>query len=204
MNICGINQGCIPGLIDNPCDSGTEDSPAQFGQARIVVDVALQILHLCGNGGIIKSYQVSTARNGAGSRIGSGKTPLGLHKIVHKIGDGAPERTIFKARVNTGKKAKLNVENAGDLVTTRIMWLKGMEPGKNSGAGMDSYRRYIYIHGTPEEKLIGTRASHGCIRMKNKEVIDLFDQVEEGSMVDIRENLLFTKPEEKEELGDGS
>ena len=158
---------------------------------KIKVDISEQKLYLycyySGNKKEVKIYPVSTSKYGIGSKAGSNKTPLGKHRIEKKIGDGAPIYTIFKARRNTGRSAKaiLNDPGAGDLVTTRIMWLKGLEPGRNSGRGVDSFRRYIYIHGTGEENKIGKPASHGCIRMRNKDVIDLYDRVSEGTEVRI-------------------
>ncbi len=163
--------------------------PCEKKSLSIVVNISKQELYLyCNYQGKkkkVKIYPVSTSKYGIGSEAGSNKTPLGLHRIEKKIGNGAPIYTIFKARRNTGRSAKaiLNDPGAGDLVTTRIMWLKGLEPGKNSGRGVDSFRRYIYIHGTGEENKIGKRASHGCIRMYNKDVIDLYNRVSEGTKV---------------------
>ncbi len=159
-------------------------------ESKIEIDISEQKLYLfCRyeNGNEeVKTYPVSTSKYGIGSEAGSNKTPLGLHRIKNKIGDGAPQGMIFKARQSTERIAKMNVVGAGDLVTTRIMWLKGLEPGKNSGRGIDSYRRYIYIHGTAEENKIGQPASHGCIRMYNSDVIDLFERVTEGTEVYIK------------------
>jgi lipoprotein-anchoring transpeptidase ErfK/SrfK len=159
-------------------------------KSRIEVSISEQQLYLhCyySDRQEIKTYPISTSKYGIGSEAGSNKTPLGAHRIKDKIGDGAPKGMIFKARRSTGQIAEMNVEGAGDLVTTRIMWLTGLEPGKNSGRGIDSYRRYIYIHGTAEENKIGQKASHGCVRMYNDDVIDLFDLVTEGTEVYIRE-----------------
>ncbi|MBE9563087.1 MAG: L,D-transpeptidase, partial [Proteobacteria bacterium] len=129
-------------------------------------------------------YRISTSKFGEGSTARSNKTPLGRHHIENKIGANAPVGTIFKARQNTGRIAKINGE-IGDLVTSRIMWLKGLEAGKNRGTGIDSHKRYIYIHGTAEENKIGQKASHGCIRMFNHEVIELFNLVKEKTLVNI-------------------
>jgi len=153
---------------------------------RIEIDISEQQLYLLCNREELKVYPISTAKNGINNRSGSGGTPLGRHRIKNKIGKGAPPKTIFKARRNTGRIARLNVPGAGDLVTTRIMWLKGLEPGVNSGSKIDSYRRYIYIHGTAEENKIGQPASHGCIRMYNRDVTELFDRVIEGTEVYIK------------------
>jgi hypothetical protein len=158
---------------------------------KIVVDISEQKLYLYNgdeqSSNLIKNYPISTAKAGIGNRMGSGQTPLGLHRIEQKIGDGEPLGMIFKARRVTGIIAEMNGANVGDLVTTRIIWLKGLEPGRNAGAGVDSFERFIYIHGTAEENKIGQPASHGCIRMLNKEVVELFDQVVVGTPVQIRE-----------------
>ncbi len=159
--------------------------------SKIEVDISEQQLYLycryANNHKEIKKYPVSTSKYGIGSQANSNKTPLGLHRIENKIGDGAPQGMVFKGRRATGRIAQMNVPGAGDLVTTRIMWLKGLEPGNNSGRRIDSYKRYIYIHGTAEEEKIGQPASHGCIRMYNDDVIDLFERTTEGSEVNIKE-----------------
>lgn len=156
----------------------------------IIVSISEQKLLLVKNKEIIRSYPISSSVYGIGNKAGSNKTPLGTHSISHKIGDKAEIGTIFKSRGNTGKIATIYTDNTDiedDLVTTRIMWLQGMEPGMNKGKGIDSHARYIYIHGTPEEGLIGAPASHGCIRMKNPDVIELFEAVQEGTFVEIQE-----------------
>jgi lipoprotein-anchoring transpeptidase ErfK/SrfK len=155
-------------------------------EKRIVVDISRQRLDLYYDDKVTHSYPVSTSKYGIGNRAGSGRTPLGKHIIADKIGAGARPWTVFKARANTGRIAEPMDNDADDLVTTRILWLKGLEAGKNKGSGIDSYRRYIYIHGTAEEHLIGRPASHGCIRMYNNDVIKLFNLVEEGTPVDIQ------------------
>ena len=135
------------------------------------------------------SYPISTSKYGEGSKENSFKTPLGNHIIKEKIGENAPINTIFISRINTKNIASIenkpkNTEN--DYVTSRIMWLEGEENGVNKGPGIDSYERYIYIHGTHEEGLIGVKASHGCIRMFNIDVIDLYDRIYNGTKVIIR------------------
>ncbi len=140
---------------------------------------------------ILVSYPISTAEKGIGNRSGSLQTPLGLHRVAERFGEGAALGTWFKARQNTGRVVEILTEPkkaGGDYVTTRILWLQGLEPGINQGhdaAGnvVDSYRRYIYIHGTPEEGLIGQPASHGCVRMLNADVIELFEKVPVGTLV---------------------
>ena len=155
----------------------------------IIVDISEQRLYLYSNNDLIQSYPVSTSKYGEGQTENSFKTPLGLHEIKEKIGHKAPINTIFTARVNTNKRADVQIkqnDTEDDFVTSRIMWLDGLEDGINSGLGVDSYNRYIYIHGTHEEGLIGQKASHGCIRMFNNDVIELFDIVSEGTKVQIR------------------
>jgi len=158
----------------------------------IEIDLRLQQLYLfepAPEGDILlRQYLVSTALNGAGEQNGSYCTPRGRHRIAEKIGAGAPLFAAFKARVPTGEiwTQQLDAEEPGrDWILTRILWLEGQEPGKNQGGTVDSHARYIYIHGTSEEHRIGTPASHGCIRMKNADVAELFDLVEVGTEVNI-------------------
>lgn len=134
----------------------------------------------------VRTYPISTSKYGLGSEAGSFKTPLGRHRVAQKIGAGAPLNTVFKERVNTGRVAAIDRTLQGaphDDVTTRILWLEGLEPGKNRGRGIDSKERFIYIHGTTSEGLIGRPASNGCVRMYNKDVIELFGLVNEGTPV---------------------
>lgn len=140
---------------------------------------------------VLRDYVVSTSKVGTGGASGSLRTPLGRHRIAEKIGDGAPIGAVFRGRVRTGEVAELltsAVDVEEDLVLTRILWLEGLEPGVNRGPGVDSKNRYIYIHGTNEEGLIGTAASHGCVRMRNADVVDLYDAVEVGTEVRIVES----------------
>ena len=156
---------------------------------EIIIDISEQRLYLFEKEVLKQSFPVSTSSFGEGSIENSFKTPLGLHQIKSKIGTNVPINTIFIARENTNKKAKIineKIDSADDFVTSRILWLDGLEIGKNKGSGVDSYDRYIYIHGTHEEGLIGEKASHGCIRMFNQDVIYLYDKVEEGTEVLIR------------------
>ena len=177
-----------------PYQQALEKLKARFGlqpgQLAIVVILSEQKLLLLKNDAVVASYPISGAAAGAGSRVGSNQTPLGAHKVLEKIGDGVPVGGVFRSRAYKGEMAKIYTDQtdvADDLVTTRIMWLRGLEPGLNSGAGVDSHSRFIYIHGTPEEGLIGTPASHGCIRMKNLDVVQLFDAVPSGTLVEIIE-----------------
>ena len=138
------------------------------------------------NGNVIKQYAISSSMHGTGSKAGSLKTPLGKHRIVAKIGKDLPYGAILKARKWTKKIAEIIREPIDielDVITTRILWLEGLEKGLNKGKNIDSKARCIYIHGTAEEGLIGKPASNGCIRMYNRDVIELFEQVEIGTQV---------------------
>lgn len=164
---------------------------AQDAQVQaLIVDVSSQRLYLFEAGRLKLSYPISTATAGIGNKAGSNKTPLGIHRVRTKIGDGAPSGTIFRARVNTHRLATIIQTDApadADYVTSRILWLDGQEDGINRGPGIDSYERYIYIHGTAEEGRIGRPASHGCVRMTNPHVIHLFDRVPVGALVLIQQ-----------------
>ena len=132
----------------------------------------------------IASYDISTSANPPSCIENSYGTPLGLHEIAEKIGGGAEPGMVFKGRVPTGKKYwELQHENENNLVASRILRLKGLEPGKNQGEGLDSYKRYIYIHGTNHEEKIGKPSTSGCIVLSNADIIKLYDSVPEGSMV---------------------
>ena len=147
----------------------------------IVVDIATQQLFFLKKGKIDEIYSVSTSVYGTGSKVNSFKTPLGRHKISEKIGEGLPEGAILKGRRWTGAIANIikePIDTEFDVVTSRILWLTGLEEGKNQGPGVDSKSRYIYIHGTAEEGLIGKPASDGCVRMYNADVITLFNKVD--------------------------
>lgn len=159
---------------------------------RIDIDSRLQRLYLwepyIEGDRLIRDYPVSTAKNGLGEHSGSYCTPRGRHRIAEKIGDGQPLYAVFKARVPTGEVWSRDLASSKpdrDWILTRILWLEGLEEGKNRGGTRDTHSRYIYIHGTDEEHLIGTPVSHGCIRMKNVDVVDLFNLVESGTEVDI-------------------
>ena len=153
---------------------------------KIDIDISQQRLYLKQNDELIKSYPISSSKYGEGSTENSNMTPLGLHVIKEKIGTDVPINTLFISRINT--KRTVSIENSrnktkDDHITSRILWLDGLEEGKNKGKGVDSYSRYIYIHGTHEEGLIGEKASHGCIRMLNNDVIDLYNYVNIGTEV---------------------
>ena len=157
--------------------------------AHIEVDISEQRLYLIEKSLIKASYPISTSKYGEGSIQNSFKTPLGKHSIKEMIGEEAEINTIFTSRINTKRSATIIdqfEDTDNDYVTSRIIWLDGEEDGFNKGGNVDSYRRYIYIHGTHEEGLIGTKASNGCIRMFNYDVIELFNLVNIGTKVLIR------------------
>ena len=160
-----------------------------LNNVEIIVDISDQRLYLIENSRIIESYPISSSKYGEGNIENSFKTPLGRHIIKEKIGYGVPLNTIFVARVNTNKKANIIRsldDSEDDYVTSRILWLDGLEEGINKGEGIDSFNRFIYIHGTHEEGLIGQKASHGCIRMFNNDVVKLYDIVKKGTKVYIK------------------
>jgi len=152
----------------------------------VFVSIEKQKLYHIKNNKIISEFIISSSAYGTGNKAGSNKTPLGLHKVKQKYGEKTPINGRMVGRVFYGKIATIykdNTKSKTDDVTTRIFWLEGLEKGKNKGKGIDSYKRYIYIHGTSEEGRLGTPASHGCIRMKNKDVIDLYKIIEVGTLV---------------------
>jgi hypothetical protein len=156
---------------------------------EIEISISEQKLFLLNSESVIKTYQISSSKYGEGSKANSFKTPLGRHVIKRKIGKDMPKGARFIGRSFSGEiypiynANKVIVED--DVVQSRILWLDGLEIGINKGKDVDSYNRYIYIHGTPEEWLLGTKASKGCIRMSNEDVIELFHLVEEGMLVTI-------------------
>jgi hypothetical protein len=161
--------------------------PAGWGRPVLVVRADQQRLYVVAQDRPVECYPVSTAVRGIGSHDGSQQTPPGLHRVAQRIGDAAPAGSIFQGRVATGQIAQIlpapGQRGPDDLITSRILWLEGLEEGLNRGANVDSLARYIYIHGTNEEGRIGTPASHGCIRMRNLDIIDLFPRVPLHSLV---------------------
>lgn len=202
-----------PGLLERLEKPGVTETPR-----ILVVDVAGQKLTIFDGRQPKSEHRISTALNGAGSRLNSHQTPLGLHRIKERVGKDAPPGAIFNSREFTGRiwrppapppvreepatPRPTDAETAAapaavpvpesDLITSRILWLEGLDPGYNAGKDadgvvVDSHERYIYIHGTNHESDIGRPASRGCIRMLNAEVITLFDQTREGDLVWIQE-----------------
>ncbi len=161
--------------------------PKSSTDPLIIISISQQKLALTENNQITKTYTISSAKAGTGNLSGSYKTPLGIHSISHKIGENSALATIFNARIDTHKIAKIltepNQKSGADNITSRILWLEGMEDGVNKGGDVDSHDRYIYIHGTDEEGLLGQPVSHGCIRMGNLDVVELFELVSVGTLV---------------------
>ncbi|MFZ0789898.1 MAG: L,D-transpeptidase [Chromatiaceae bacterium] len=156
---------------------------------RVLVDLDAQTLALYQGDRVLAVYPVSTGKNGAGELSGSGCTPRGLHRIRIRIGEGQPEGTVFRGRRPTGEvygPELAAAEPDRDWILTRVLWLTGCEPGLNRGGCVDTLRRYIYIHGCPDTEPMGVPRSHGCIRMRNRDLIALFDAVPKGTLVDIR------------------
>lgn len=157
----------------------------------IYVAAKRQRLYLINGDEIERTYVISTAKNGVGNQAGTFQTPQGLHRVAEKVGGDLPVNSVIKNKMPTGGKAHVVTEpkaTGRDLITTRILHLRGTEENINAGEGCDSYLRGIFIHGTHEEGLLGTAASKGCVRMSNADVLDLFDRVEVGTFVVILNN----------------
>jgi L,D-transpeptidase YbiS len=156
---------------------------------KITIHIPTQMLELYdGQGKSVRRYQVSTGANGVGEENGSFCTPRGKHVIRAKIGSGQPENAVFVQRRPTGEiyTPELGARHAGrDWILTRILWLSGCESGYNRSGSCDTMRRYIYIHGTPDSTPLGKPGSRGCVRMRNAELVELFELVQAGTAVEI-------------------
>jgi L,D-transpeptidase YbiS len=152
----------------------------------IIVSVHEQMLHHRRSSGVWHAYPVSTSANGTGNRRDSFQTPLGKHRIFSKIGEGLPMYTAFIGRQPVGIYIPGAEDAYRDWILTRILWLEGLETGRNRRGNVDTRSRYIYIHGTHDEDAIGSPASHGCIRMRNSDILELFSHCREGERVLIR------------------
>ena len=167
----------------------TYDKLVNYAQERptrwLLVDTEKQHLFLVREGVIMAQWPVSTALVGLDNRENSGGTPIGVHRVGRKIGDNLPLGTVFLSREPTGETWNPEWNNdevlrPKDLILSRILILHGLEPGVNLGPGVDSRERYIYVHGTNREDLVGQPVSHGCVRMNNQDIIELFELIEEG------------------------
>ena len=153
---------------------------------RISVSFQQQRLRLLKGDELIMDVPVSSAGNGPGERMGSECTPRGRHIVRARIGEGAPLGSIFVGRRATGECFHAGMRARypeRDWILTRILWLSGLEPGRNRLGKVDTMRRFIYIHGCPDDVVLGTPGSHGCIRMRNSDVVELFDRVSVGTPV---------------------
>ncbi len=158
--------------------------------SRIRISIPRQLLVLSKDEKTLKEYAVSTALNGPGERSGSGCTPRGRHLVRAGIGAGCPPNTVFVARRPTGEQYSAALEQEQperDWILTRILWLSGLERGRNRLGKVDTFRRYIYIHGAPDNVPMGVPRSHGCVRMRNRDIVELFDLAPVGTEVFIDE-----------------
>ena len=158
--------------------------------SRIRISLRAQRLWLEREDRVLLEFPVSTAANGPGEVMHSGCTPRGWHVIRAKIGAGAPLNAVFVGRRPTGEIFQPKMRETAperDWILTRILWLSGLEPGRNRLGAVDTMRRYIYIHGAPDDLPMGTPGSHGCVRMRNADVVALFDRVTPGTRVRIED-----------------
>jgi L,D-transpeptidase catalytic domain len=165
--------------------SACEKNEIILTQFILTVNIAEQTVSLFEKDKFVNKFSCSTSRFGIGQKEGSNCTPLGLHRIAEKIGAGETAGTVFKARKVVGHTSQ--PEFADAKITTRILWLEGLEDGFNHGGNMDSHARYIYIHGTADQKSIGKPSSHGCIHLADEDLIPLFDLLPSGTLVWISE-----------------
>jgi hypothetical protein len=151
----------------------------------MTVSIAQQLLGFYRDEVLVQAYVISTSLRPPSNRKDSRGTPRGLHEVAERIGAGALPGTVFKGRVNLGQHFnELSIEeNTQNLITSRILWLRGREPGVNAGGAVDSYQRYIYMHGTNHEEKLGTPFSGGCIEMRNLEIIALFEEIRVGDLI---------------------
>lgn len=154
------------------------------GERHIVVRIESATLQYFRNDELVKSYVISTSKRPPSNVKNSLGTPRGLHVIAERIGGGQPVGMVFKGRLPTGSHfSEVAADADSNLVTSRILWLRGLEPGVNSGGDVDTYDRYIYIHGTNHEARLGRPLSAGCVVMGNLDIIELYDEVRTGDLV---------------------
>lgn len=171
--------------LNQPYTQKTEALKIKPSARRLLVSISDQKVALVQNDSAVRVFRVSTSLKPPSNLQDSNGTPSGLHRIAQKIGSGAPIGEVFKGRLSIGRRYdELNEEEQRpNLITTRILWLEGLEPGVNQGDGCDSHQRYIYFHGTNHEDKIGQPASGGCVQLLNREMLELFDAVSEGDHV---------------------
>ena len=186
FNLILISFISISTFAQDPIIKKAESYLGEDFQELVFISIKKQKLYHIKNNKIVNKYIISSSKYGVGNQEGSNKTPLGLHKIKEKHGEKTPINGKMIGRIFYGNIANIytdKTESKTDDITTRILWLEGLEKGKNLGPGIDSYERYIYIHGTSEEGKLGEPASNGCIRMKNKDIFDLYKRLEVGTLV---------------------
>ena len=151
----------------------------------LFVQISTQTLQFFRHEKIVRSFVISTSKKPPSNVKNSLGTPRGLHEIAERIGAGQPPGMVFKARVSTGHHFRELPDSAdtGNLITSRILWLRGLEPGVNRGGDVDTYERYIYIHGTNHEDRLGEPQSAGCILMSNLDIIELYEDLRVGDHV---------------------
>ena len=178
------------GLIDLLMDyMGSKYPAVDVSGDLLYVSVERQSLFHVRKGRLLAEYRIATAKAGLGSTVDSYRTPMGLHRISEKIGENVPSLGILKDRTFTGVLADPDFSGVDkDWITSRVFWLDGLEPGLNKGGDVDSHARYIYIHGTANERSLGSASSMGCVRMRNDDVIELYGQVPVGALVVILDN----------------
>jgi hypothetical protein len=157
------------------------------GERILVVRIGTATLQFFRNGALVKSYVISTSRRPPSNTKGSLGTPRGLHEIAERVGAGQPPGMVFKSRIPTGRHfsefGDVAPDSPDNLITSRILWLRGLEPDVNHGGEVDTYDRYVYIHGTNREDRIGEPISAGCVLMRNLEIIKLYEEVRAGDLV---------------------
>ncbi len=155
------------------------------GERLLAVRISTATLQYFRKGALVKSYAVSTSKRPPSNIKGSLGTPRGLHEIAERIGAGQPPGTVFKSRVATGHHFSEVPDSIADtnLITSRILWLRGLEPGVNRGGEVDTYDRYVYLHGTNQEHRIGESLSAGCVLMRNLDIVELYEDVRVGDLV---------------------
>lgn len=174
--------------MDKPWERITK-ACAQLGikptERVLLVNIGAHTLQFLHRGEVVKSYVISTSRRPPSNQKGSLGTPRGLHEIAERIGAGQPPGMVFKARRPTGQHfSELpHSETEGNLITSRILWLRGLEERVNLGGEVDTHARYIYIHGTNHEDRIGEPLSAGCVLMRNLDIIELYEQLRHGDQV---------------------
>jgi hypothetical protein len=156
------------------------------GERLLFVRISTATLQFFAKGVLVRSYGISTSKRPPSNLKDSLGTPRGLHQIAERIGAGQPPGMVFKSRVPTGRhyfevlEREPEIEN---LITSRILWLRGLEPGVNQGGNVDTYERYVYIHGTNHDDRIGEPLSSGCVLMRNLDIVELYEQVRVGDQV---------------------